>query len=369
MTGGLVIFRRIAVAALCGLLWAAAATAMETLSQPMQALQLPSLIALMGAIGWTWVVSGLLWALAALLFANLSGRQLAVLIAPLALAIALVHLATWSLGLTISMNEGVSALLGQPPPLDALFLHVFWMNMFYGGLYLFAFAGWRRAWRSQRLLAELASSRAEMDAVRQEQRLQTLRGGLQPAILVEALEAVQTHFTAAPARASAIFDELVRFLRTAMPAIREQRATLGSELKLVERYAELRRQIGVGGGAAWPEPPSLLGDVPFPPLRLLPLVEELACNLPADAALQAHWASGPSWTVVRLDVPCGPQPLAETIGGDAERRLRLELTALHGPKAVLMLSRNSGNTSLRIAVAEPSCIVPFNRQTFEDNLP
>jgi len=264
------------------------------------------------------------------------------------------------------MNEGVSALLGQPPPLDALFLHVLWMNLFYGGLYLFAFAGWRRAWRSQRLLAELASSRAEVDAVRQEQRLQTLRGGLQPGILVEALEAVQANFTAAPTRASAIFDELVRFLRTAMPAIREQRATLGSELKLVERYAELRRQIGVGGGAAWQEVPCSSGDVAFPPLRLLPLVEELACELPPGAALQTHWASGDGWTRVRLEVPCGSHPLPESVGGEAERRLRLELTALHGSRAVLMLSRRSGSTSLRLGMTEPSCIVPLDPQFFED---
>jgi len=363
------IVRRIVVACLCGLLWGAATTTMETLSQPTQALPLSSLIALTGAIGWTWAVSGVLWALAALLLANLPARYLALLIGPLAFVIALIHLATWTLGLTISLNGGVTALLGQSPSPDALFLHVLWMNLFYGGLYLFAFAGWRRAWRSQQLLAELASSRAEVDALRQEQRLQTLRGGLQPGILIEALEALQTNFTAAPARASAIFDELVRFLRAAMPAIREQRATLSSELKLVERYAELRRQIGVGGGAVLHEPSSSCSDVSFPPLRLLPLIEELACDLPPGAAVHTHWISEPGWTGVRLEVPCGPAPLPESVGGEAERRLRLELAALHGSNAILTLLRGSGCTSLRLGVAEPLFALPFNPQMFEDKLP
>jgi len=359
---------RIALAVASGLLWGAAVTTMETLSQPIQPLRISGLLALMGAIGWTWVVSGLWWALVALPLTHLPVRPLVLLTPVLAIAITLVHLATWTLGLTMSLNDGVVALLGETPPRDALFFHVLWMNLFYGGLYLLAFAGLQRAWRSQRVLAELASSRAEVDAVRQGQRLQTLRGGLQPRILVESLEALQASFTATPDRASAIFDELVRFLRTAMPAIREQRATLRSELKLVERYAELRRQIGFGGGARVDEPAGRYGDVSFPPLCLLPLVEELACDLPPGGALQTHWAAGPGWTGVRLEVPCGPDALPESVGVEAERRLRLELAALHGQKAVLTLSRRAGSTTLQLGVAEPPFAFPLNHKMFEETV-
>ena len=362
MTAAIVTVRHAALIGACGLLLCAAVTAMETLSEPLQDLPNREVRELVGSVAWTWLVNGMWWSVATSLLAHLPARRLAASIGPLASAVTLLHVGTWKLGFTFSLDGGSADLMGRAQQPAAIALHILWANTFFGGLYLMSFAGFRRAGRSRRLLNELVSNRAEVEAEQQEARLQTLRGQLQPGVVIEALELLQVSYAEAPAHGNAVFDKLVRFLRAAMPSVREQGVTLGSELALVGHYAELRRQTGAGGGAAVQEVPVDFIDIDFPALCLLPLIEMLACGVPPDAVLVVQPMAGIGWTGAEIDVPCGQQPLSSAVGADLERRLRLELAALHGPNAALTLHRRPYCTKVSIHLPLPlaaGCIPYF----------
>ncbi|MGQ3054119.1 MAG: sensor histidine kinase [Roseateles sp.] len=103
-------------------------------------------------------------------------------------------------------------------------------------------------------------------------RLAALQAQVDPALLFDALVAVEQAYDRRDAGASARLERLIRHLRVALPRLRDAGATLGSEAELIASYLDLLRDLGG-------DPPSFAceigahGATQLPPMLLLPLVQ------------------------------------------------------------------------------------------------
>jgi len=105
-----------------------------------------------------------------------------------------------------------------------------------------------------------------------EARLAALQAQVDPALLFDALVAVEQAYARQDPAASARLERLIRHLRVALPRLRDAGATLGSEAELIASYLDLLRDLGSQPPAFEAELGSR-GATPLPPMLLLPLVQ------------------------------------------------------------------------------------------------
>lgn len=112
-------------------------------------------------------------------------------------------------------------------------------------------------------------------------QLAALQAQVDPALLFDALVAVEQAYARGDAGASARLERLIRHLRVALPRLpRHQQlspggmagATLAGEVELIESYLDLLRDLG-GTPPDFDAPLGAQGATPLPPMLLLPLVQ------------------------------------------------------------------------------------------------
>jgi hypothetical protein len=205
--------------------------------------------------------------------------------------------------------------------------YLLWANLFYGGLYTIGYFATQRTLRLRRRLSELRLARNEAETRLREIRLQTLRGQIQPATLLEALDTLRARYAKDIAAGHDLFDKIIDFLRAAMPGLRSGASTLAAEFAVLDAYAALREALDDA-----PPPWSLsLADAPadlaFPPLRLLPVLDQLSRNSPTASRIEVHAASEADNFVVKI-AALSPLMEAETL-----RRLRRDAHSALGFEA------------------------------------
>lgn len=130
-------------------------------------------------------------------------------------------------------------------------------------------------------LAENRRAReAEMEWLRQQKneadlRLSVLQAQIEPHFLFNTLASVRALVGTEPARAAATIDALADYLRSTLPQMRAEGDVpmLGPQVEICRRYLELMK-VRMGGRLDFviAVPPEAAA-APFPPLLLLPLVE------------------------------------------------------------------------------------------------
>jgi len=310
-------------AVICGLLWGLVVVLAVSLSQPVGGLNLAELGRWMGSLTIMWCASGLIWSLGGKIAEE---RRRPLLLTPVVLLVA------WAVSMlaasTPLMPEGGSAPgdFGHITHVSMFDLSIYclWINLFYGGLYTAGYFATRRTLRLRRRLAELRLARSEAEAKLREARLQAVRGQMQPAMLLEALEALRLAYGRDQAAGDAMFDLLIAFLRAAMPGLRSGASTLGAELTVIDRYAALREALEAGP-PAWrltlAEPPP---DLAFPPLRLLPALDRMSRATPASAAVEVTAEAASDAFVIRVRAPA-PAPLPDVLMARLRAAMRRDL--------------------------------------------
>lgn len=120
----------------------------------------------------------------------------------------------------------------------------------------------------QRRLAEVEQSRRETEA-----RLKLLQAQIEPHFLFNTLANVGSLIDGDPPRARQLLDRLNDWLRIALARTRDERASLGDELALLENWLEILA-VRFGPRLAWQiEVADELRQLPFPPMLLQPLLE------------------------------------------------------------------------------------------------
>ncbi len=206
-------------------------------------------------------------------------------------------------------------------------------------------------------MERLASERARAAAAERqaaEHRLRLLQSQLEPHMLFNTLANLRVLIGVDPARAQAMLDRLIAFLRATLDASRGEKGTLAAEFERCADYLALM-QVRMGPRLAVAlDLPAALRDAAVPPLLLQPLVENaIKHGLEPQAAggrieLAAR-RDGAQLVLSVHDTGAGPGPAPAAGGGFGLRQVRERLQALHGAQASLELrAEASGGTRAEI---------------------
>lgn len=169
----------------------------------------------------------------------------------------------------------------------------------------------RRSRIHEAAAARLAAAQAaQRDSRRRivQARLAAVQARIDPQLLFGMLDAVRRAYAVDPARAELLLDELIAFLRAALPRLRSASSSVAREAQLACAFARLHALAnGSGASLALAVAPEAM-HARFPPGVLLPLLDDaLRCGAGpcALAAQRAGAACG-----VLLELPARPSPAA-----------------------------------------------------------
>ena len=162
--------------------------------------------------------------------------------------------------------HGTAALFYWP-----LFSITQWLPI--GAGVVFLYADRRAARRTARLLQDAELDRIRRSRVALESRLQAMQARVEPQFLFNTLAQVERLYETDPALAARMLDDLIAYLRAAMPAMRDTSSTVGQEVELVRAYLDIVR-LPLGDRLRVSiDVPAGIRDARMPPMMLLPLVD------------------------------------------------------------------------------------------------
>jgi histidine kinase/histidine kinase/DNA gyrase B/HSP90-like ATPase len=167
-----------------------------------------------------------------------------------------------------SLVQKLGDALGNVPTWIALFLVS-------GGYDLPAYLSEQRRLLEARRQREVLTLRTEKTQA--DMQLAVLQAQIEPHFLFNTLASVRSIILTEPGRAVATIDALSDYLRSTLPRLRGgavlEMPTLGAQIEICKNYLELMK-IRMGGRLSFEiHVPGAAAAAPFPPLLLLPLVE------------------------------------------------------------------------------------------------
>jgi signal transduction histidine kinase len=216
----------------------------------------------------------------------------------------------------------------------------------------------------QAQLDQIALSKQMLEA-----QLQVMRAQIEPHFLFNTLANVK-RLTQTDIRGGVtMLDNLVHYLRAALPRMREEHTTLGQESDLVQAYLEVL-QIRMGDRLRFAvDIPVDLRAEPFPPMMLLTLVENAIKHglnpSPDGGAISVRAQRQGHGFVLRVaDTGVGFGVAATGGTGVGLANTRARLTALYGDAASLELAPNepSGVVATVQVPRLPVVLVPASNQ-------
>ena len=198
--------------------------------------------------------------------------------------------------------------------------------------------------RDQARILRAESERHQLEKRVLEARLALMQAQVEPHFLFNTLANVQHLVETDPPAASRVLASLIRYLRAALPQMREATTNLGRELDMARAFLEIQ-QVRMGSRLAFsidvPEP---LKSRDFPPMMLISLVENAVkhgidpCCDCGSIQIRAREQEG-RLTVSVADTGEGVVP--QKGGGVGLANIRERLKALYGASARLVLEENA----------------------------
>jgi sensor histidine kinase YesM len=220
--------------------------------------------------------------------------------------------------------------------------HRFFEWLLLAGAAVFVYLDRRRtrAARAKRHVAEVDRARSAKRAL--ESRLQAMQARVEPQFLFNTLAQVHDLYRTDPGRGELMLDELIAYLRAAMPKMRDTSSTLGQEIELVRAYLGIV-SLRLGGRLVF-EIDSLDprdAETRIPPMMLLPLVDHAVShgfaepNVNGSIHVHTEIANGRA----RLEITDSGVGFLATDEGENIVGIRERLQALFGDGARLDLDR------------------------------
>ena len=212
-----------------------------------------------------------------------------------------------------------------------------------GGFATFVYADLKRNRESAARLqaATLRRTQAARDVL--QTRLQAMQARVEPQFLFDTLDRIGEIYDRDPAKGQRTIDDLIVYLRTAMPQMNSSNSTLAREIDLVRTYVAIvaacsgdRVRLAIEGDDDWVH-------VAFPPMLLLPLVEHAIASgrltRPEDGALSLRTAKVNG--TLEVTVGHGGNAFSVDETSDAIRRVREHLQTLFDDEARLSLRKRA----------------------------
>jgi hypothetical protein len=216
-----------------------------------------------------------------------------------------------------------------------------------GSAAVFLYAGRRAASQT-----ETRMRAAELDRIRRskwalESRLQAMQARVEPQFLFNTLLHVERLYEIDVILASRTLDDLIAYLRAAMPLMRDTSSTVAQELELARAYLDITRmRLGERLAVIIHAPPGG-EDIRMPPMMLLPLIDHAIARGFGPTSVAGAIS-------IRTDVAPGRLRLTitDSVAGfvreaDAEGLtvIRERLTALYGDKGALQIRRSNSTST------------------------
>jgi sensor histidine kinase YesM len=198
--------------------------------------------------------------------------------------------------------------------------------------------------RDQARILRAEAERHQLEKNVLEARLALMQAQVEPHFLFNTLANVQHLVETDPPAAARVLESLIRYLRAALPQMRESSTNLGRELDMARAYLEIH-QVRMGSRLEFAiEVPETLKSRAFPPMMLISLVENAVkhgvdpCCDCGRIVIRAREADG-SLRVSVEDTGEGITP--KKGGGVGLANIRERLKALYGTSARLVLEENA----------------------------
>ncbi len=203
-----------------------------------------------------------------------------------------------------------------------------------GSLVTYLYADRREAQQMAQRVHGAQLRRADQAKAMLESQLQAMQARVEPQFLFDTLARIRQLYDVDAALAERMLDDLIAYLRAAMPTMRSASSTLGQETGLVRAYLNIvktrlgeRLTFGI-------ELPDRLKTVRMPPMLLLPLIDDAVARLldaeQLRATLRIRVESSDGTLRLVLDMR-GELPRREP--GTVVERIRDRLEALYGAGA------------------------------------
>lgn len=227
----------------------------------------------------------------------------------------------------------------------------FWSSLFQA-LLMAAFLAYQHSGqlRSEEALRRLQQLQREQQAARRrlvEAQLQAMQARVDPPMFFDVLDGVQRLYATDAPRAEALLDELIVFLRAALPRLRSASSTLAQEFELAASYFRLQALRGGAPTAVRITLPDALAARAFPAGVILPLLAEAQA-----AAIEVDVQPGVGTDDITVSLHSGRAPAARALA-----QARETLAALYGSAATLECRAPAADahieTRIRLAHAAP----------------
>lgn len=216
------------------------------------------------------------------------------------------------------------------------------------GAVVFLYADRRAARKTARLLNDAELDRIRRSRLAFESRLQAMQARAEPQFLFNTLAQVERLYALAPRLAARMLDDLIAYLRAAMPRMRDTSSTVEQELELARAYLDIvRLRLGERLSVQTETPPEAV-RIRMPPMMLLPLIDHVIVRNLEPSRAQGTFSIGARVFEGRLlvtiaDGGAGFVPQGED-GGIVAIRERLEV--LYEGNAKLQLRRRGDDPTL-----------------------
>jgi len=238
------------------------------------------------------------------------------------------------LGLATAFHEE-----GSPEPVTTFMFRHGIHGLMICGLATVGYVLWRRANQRQAALRAMQIDRARVEKQVLNLRLAALQARVEPRFLLDALGRVERQFETDSRVGFGMLNDLVAYLRVAIPQIRESGSTIGREVELVNAYLRVTNPTNdrVLRRAA---DSSLADDARVPPMLMLPLITRALAQrsecAPADNWFEIGTMVNNDILALRLrDSSDGFIPSPS--GDERDSQLRERLAALYGSQASLTM--------------------------------
>ena len=317
-------------------------------------------------IFYAWALAGVVIACVAFVLEPHLNRAWKGALAVLLLAVACAALSTvlWVAVNVLGITPETSQYLSSPLPSWTDFFYTLWMSLFHGGLFIVACMLLMRAERNRQLLGTAQIARNRTEALLEAVQLDALREKVDPVFLLRAMAAVQARYATNPAGADRLLDQLVAFLRMAMPGVRSGGSNLQVEVELARSYALLSASIESGRAAWQVDVSAALPDMPFPSLLLLPLMDQLA-----EPHRSGRMAVVNTHGLVTITLEAAPAQRSTDVPHHLLYRLRVALRSTFGDACTLDIEPRSVNRgsvlrlqiAARVGASSMPCVDPTAR--------
>lgn len=252
-------------------------------------------------------------------------------------------------------HSTVVGLVGNvPPSLEvALYLGIE-LAMLAGGA-VFIYLDRRRAQAALARMHAAELERVEASKHMLESRLQAMQARVEPTFLFNTLAQVKALYERDAARGERVLDELIAYLRAAMPKMRDTSSTVGQEIALVHAYLAIARVRMDDRLDFSIDVPDEALDVRLPPMMLLPLVDHALARGQAFGRSKAtlRIAAALDHDRLRLTIAASASEFANTGDVEAIAGIGERLAGLYGDRA--RLTFGPGNDGGTAAIVE----IPF----------